>query len=566
MAAEPSISEIVGRPDAELGTGQPAAPLDISSGLNAVTQAARDHSQNILERYSLFQKTLAQHAQNHQLDFAGVMNEDLPKLQEKANAYFAKVAQNPKMVTQIGQDPDWLDLQTSIQKSKQDNSYLSAQEEFRRAHPDLYNKTNDDIISGYRQSPLEARKAFNLDLPKTIDFANLGKTTLGEGQTVTSQNFHPTDENGNPIPGYYLETKSKQYDLKQYKDKVDALYKSDYQVDKYGHTVKQYADDHYGLLPDDVKKQYEQAGKEQGIDGEEAWFQQQMMTQYKPSDITESKLEENKYGEKQQELAQKDKEIAIQKGRLGVEEGNLGLNWWKAKNVDLPKSRAQMDLWKSNTVGGEEQKTAAIGFAQNLIGQLQDLGKRNAEGGYMIYPDKIRQMTNEQLKYLGITTPEQRDKYGTVTQSAGLQPMKVTDKDAIEISPTGQIRVFTNATVLPDGRVKGTLKPQLNTTVQNIMTNRINEELKTAGSKELNAYLPADLMGTEGETPENTTVVSQTPTGTSQTAVTKSSEKGKTTNKTYNYKGKPIPIEAIQKAAQASGMTVDEYIQKAGIK
>jgi hypothetical protein len=59
----------------------------------------------------------------------------------------------------------------------------------------------------------------------------------------------------------------------------------------------------------------------------------------------------------------------------------------------------------------------------------------------MIYPDKVRQMTNEQLKYLGITTPEQRDASGTVTQSAGLQPMKVTDKDAIEISPTGQIRV-----------------------------------------------------------------------------------------------------------------------------
>jgi hypothetical protein len=109
--------------------------------------------------------------------------------------------------------------------------------------------------------------------------------------------------------------------------------------------------------------------------------------------------------------------------------------------------------------------------------------------------------------------------------------------------------------VLPDGRVKGTLKPQLNTTVQNIMTNRINEELKTAGSKELNAYLPADLLGQEGETPENTTVVSKTPTGTTQTAVTKSSEKTKTpitlpssggkvdkgklqNGQVYNYNGK----------------------------
>jgi hypothetical protein len=85
--------------------------------------------------------------------------------------------------------------------------------------------------------------------------------------------------------------------------------------------------------------------------------------------------------------------------------------------------------------------------------------------------------------------------------------------------------------------------------------------LKTAGSKELNAYLTPDLMGTEGETSENTTVVSKTPTGTTQTAVTKSSEKGAQTNKTYSYKGKPVSLDAIQKGAKASGMSVDEYLK-----
>jgi hypothetical protein len=365
VAAEPSISEIVGRPDAELGTGQPAAALDISSGLNAVTQAARDHSQNLLERYSLFQKTLGQFAQNHQLDFAGVMNEDIPKLKEKAQAYFAKVAQNPKMVTQIGQDPDWLDVQSSIQKSKQDNSYLSAQEEFRRAHPDLYNQTNDKITDQYRKSPLEARQAFNWDLPKTIDFDNLAKTAL----TSVGQNFDSSEPYSQP--GYFMETKGKKYDRGQYDKVVGSIYNSDTPIDKYGHTPQQYAQDHFNLLPDDVKQQYEKMGKEQGTDGQEAWFKQQMAERYKPQDITDTQLTEDKYGLHQQDLQREDQKIAIDKAKLGVDQGKLGLEWWKAKNVDLPKSKAQMDLWKSNTVGGEEQKTAAIGFAQNLIGSCR---------------------------------------------------------------------------------------------------------------------------------------------------------------------------------------------------
>jgi hypothetical protein len=470
VAAEPSISEIVGRPDAELGTGQPAAALDISSGLNAVTQAARDHSQNLLERYSLFQKTLAEHAQNHQLDFAGVMNEDLPKLQEKANAYFAKVAQNPKMVTQIGQDPDWLDLQTSIQKSKQDNSYLSAQEEFRRAHPDLYNQTNDQLISQYRQSPLEARKAFNLDLPKSIDFANLGKTTLGAGEAFDEPTAYyqtdPTTGQKKLVPGYFLETKGKKYDLQQYKDKVDALYKSDYKADAYGHTIKQYADDHYGLLPDKVKQQYEEAGKQQGIDGQEAWFQDQMMSQYKPQDVTDTQLTPDTYGEKQQEFAQKDKELAIQKGKLGVEQENLGLQWWKAKNVDLPKAKAQMDLWKSNTIGGDEQKNAALGFTQGIMSQLEAIGTpKDKNGAYIITPNKVRQMSAEQLKYLGTSLPADAN----TGRAAGLNPLDISDKDAIEVLPNGQIKVLTNAHQLADGHWAGKYDQTKNTSVQNIM-------------------------------------------------------------------------------------------------
>lgn len=41
---------------------------------------------------------------------------------------------------------------------------------------------------------------------------------------------------------------------------------------------------------------------------------------------------------------------------------------------------------------------------------------------------------------------------------------------------------------------------------------------------------------------------------------------GTPSQKTYKFNNKPISIDAIQKAAKASGMTVDEYIKKAGIQ
>jgi hypothetical protein len=499
---EPSISEIVGRPDAELGKGQPAAVLDINSGLQGATLAARDYSQNLLNKYAMFQRTLGQFAQNHQLDFAGVLREDIPALKDKAVAYFGKVASNPKMINDIGQDADWIDLQSQIAKSKQDNGYLSAQEEFRRMHPDLYNQTNDDLIKTFRGTPLETRQTFTLDLPKTIDFDALAKTALGAGQAFDTQTKAPNAE------GYFLETKGKQYPQDQYEGTVSSIYNSSTPIDKYGHTPKQYADDHYGILPEAVKQEYERAGKAQGIDGQEAWFKDQMLRRYKPFDITDTQLVEDKY--------------TIENKKLGLDKEKLALEWWKATHIDKPKAQAQIDLWKSNTIGGDEQKNAALGFATGVYNNLRGLA--NSAG--VITPDKLRQLSSDQLKYLGINIPEQRDpQTGQVIQGGGLQPITLGANDAIEIID-GKIKVYRNARMLDDGtgRVTGLLDNKANTNIQNIATNKINEELKIAGSKELNAYLGADLMG-QDESGDNTQVVSGTPQGTSTTSYSKSTQK-----------------------------------------
>jgi hypothetical protein len=186
----------------------------------------------------------------------------------------------------------------------------------------------------------------------------------------------------------------------------------------------------------------------------------------------------------------------IQQQKLGIERAKLAL--------DTDEFKLKEKQWDASQTGGETVKNGAMEFAKNIYGQLKGI----ADSAGVINPDKLRQLTNEQLKYLGITSPTEQGGYQ-------LNALQIPATSAIVLDGD-KIKVLDNAK-LENGYWKGQYNNQLTTTITNVATNRLNEQLKNAGAKELNSYLPIDLQG--GDTVStNDTQTTSTKSGSSSSA------------------------------------------------
>lgn len=197
---------------------------------------------------------------------------------------------------------------------------------------------------------------------------------------------------------------------------------------------------------------------------------------------------------------------AYHRGQLALDRGALKL---------------KEDEWKAKTaIGGETVKNSALEKAKRIYNDLSKLA--DAQG--VISPDKVRQLNAEQLKYLGTEVVEQNANTGiskssfqpldltaSVTKSGGILGVgKKENKSEYAVELTnGEIRVLKNAKYNPDTkRYGGEFENTKSTNILNVATNILNEELKTAGSKELNSYTAIDLGDlSNGSTTNNTTTV-----------------------------------------------------------
>jgi hypothetical protein len=190
--------------------------------------------------------------------------------------------------------------------------------------------------------------------------------------------------------------------------------------------------------------------------------------------------------------------------KLGIEQQNANSESSKAAlgwaNLKLDK-----DKWKATqTVGTEAMQNTALDKAKRIYNEMAALADKNG----VISPDKVRQLNVEQLKYLGVEQPTEVDNNGIKTQVSGYKPLSLTDKDgnvlpvAIQLQ-NGQIKVLKNAqqSESGSGSYKGTFDPTSSTNITNVATNILNEQVKNASGKELNAYNPVNTAANGTEQP-----------------------------------------------------------------
>lgn len=227
------------------------------------------------------------------------------------------------------------------------------------------------------------------------------------------------------------------------------------------------------------------------------------------------------------------------------------------ENINRGQLKLEQDKWSASMTGGESVKNGAMERAKRIYNDMKKLADKNG----VIHPDKLRQLNAEQLKYLGTEVVETSEQGvpRTVFKPLSFEGLNEKDDDdrteyAIQLI-NGEIRVLTpregkKLGKTSDGRPTGLWDNNRSTNIFNVATNVLNEQLKNAGAKELNAYLPIDL-GTGGVS-ENTTGGGVKVSGSTKTS--------------YSLNGKTYPISDVEAAAKASGMTLQEYIQKAGLK
>ncbi|HQV55017.1 MAG TPA: hypothetical protein PLX17_05850 [Chitinophagaceae bacterium] len=187
---------------------------------------------------------------------------------------------------------------------------------------------------------------------------------------------------------------------------------------------------------------------------------------------------------------------AIQKQTLAETiRNNKADQYLKGKQLKLEE-----DKWKAAQSGGSTQINGAMERAKRIYADMLKIADSNG----VITPDKLRQLNVEQLKYLGIEIPEERDKDGKIITAGGFKPLDLSGKKYGIQLVDGKINVFgprkvngkeVEIEVLKDGMLVGNLDNTKSTNLYNIGTNILNEELKNSGAKELNSYMGIDVTG-----------------------------------------------------------------------
>lgn len=479
----PTLSELSqGNTDAEIGTGKPANVINNQIVADGLMKAAQFRAESQWTKYT----TALQNFKDvfkEASDIAGldVMQQDKPELQKGLADVLGKITQDPKGALSgniVDIKKGLIGLRGKANLSKQHNAWDQFNREYLVQNPDIDTPDNRKKIEDYGNTPIAERKTYLLDHPAAFDFNTFKTGILKQATTgVTNDevggvklNLKGEQEFDVTGKGYIRTTTGNLTSKDTYNRLWDAGWETEH--DQYGKPLKDIVTKQYNDLANknpDIKKQFPSAFE---------YYQW---------------LGRSSFGSDNDIQSGKTVKLSADPNLKNAED--LKLNWYKAY-TDRDKGKAQIDYWKSKTTGSKQSKRDALNFATNLYNQISSVGDKGQDGVTIITPDQLRQLTAEQLKYLGAygETSETNTPGKTVTNK-GLLPIKLNPEDVLQLDD-GKIQVLRNAHY-ENGKWKGKFDNTATTTLSNIATNRINEENQLSGGNEVNGYVDIDNLGAD---------------------------------------------------------------------
>lgn len=506
----PSLGEINSfRPDAELGGGSPAVLNDSRETVRILNESANQKAQNDWNKYLLFQNNLKDVYKNIS-DVEGLETapQDKKYLSDKMGEVFQDISKDPRAF--FGGGKTYFDIQSRLAKlkgeatqSQQDYLYDDAHRKYLMTNPELNTDENKNLIQGYLNAPLGQRKAYTLNMPTLFDYQTYMSDAL---KSSASKESYASDIQGNKDGIGYI-TSATKYDRGRFMNIWNTGLK--YQTDKNGHPIASYAQQQFDRLPKEQQKQYGSA--------ENYW------------DI----MGQNAFGSKGDIIT--DKEIKFDEGQ------------YKAAEINLDKIKVQIEAGKAKA-----SETADYASAGKSKAETE---KVNAEVSKMLSNPSLN---NTFDKLIALAKPS---KYGSNIESKNVSNLDLAMLGGFDIEKT------------IDGSVN-TIKPKAG-----FFTNHNIKALTVRKDDNGNTYIAYPETDADGKpTGDYKRVYKEDVLNNMNLLTTQLGTKGETifgntgqpkttTKKTYQYAGKTLTEDQLQKGADKyTGGDIEKYKNQLGIK
>lgn len=250
--AEPSLTEL-----ASAGQSVEAIPTIAVNNqqemVRTLNQQAQFKAQNDWNKYLNFQKNLGDFYSNvAEVEKLEVMDEDRAELQKDTTELLKMALENPGAFS--GRNPEIFGKLQSMYggvlskatESKQNNLFDKANRQYIAQNNELNTDENKAIIDQNKAKPLGSRSTYSLNMPTLFDAEALSKGLMESPQV--KQSFAKSEVT--PDEKFIKETTGTKYDRNAFLSGwSNALNAKD---DKYGHSVKKWAEDRFKQLPADV--------------------------------------------------------------------------------------------------------------------------------------------------------------------------------------------------------------------------------------------------------------------------------------------------------------------------
>lgn len=239
-----------------LDTGAQGVVLDVEKGMDRVFQAAVTKQQNDWNKYLQFQKNLQEfYADAAKVAEVDMLAEDKQEVMKKYGDWVAEAGEDPMALMNPLSNPQkyaeltqkGAQVMALAQKSKQDKAFDQFHRQFVLQNPEFNTQDNKAIISSFRNTPLEQRKAYSLAGPApSFDIVGLAEewnkegarkksTTIPTGAIVKGKDGKETVGKGDQ----YLTTETLEYvDPESFARNAEAAWTMQ---DKYGNPLSAWA-------------------------------------------------------------------------------------------------------------------------------------------------------------------------------------------------------------------------------------------------------------------------------------------------------------------------------------
>ncbi len=403
----PSLGELTYHAQPEIGGGLPGTVIDNRETVRVLNEAANIRSQNDWNKYLMFQNNLKDAYKNiEDISALETATEDKQYLNKQMGEIFQDIASDPRAFFAGGAKYTQIQgkiakLRSEATESKINNDYNIQNRKFLALNPELNTDDNKGIIDNYLKLPLGQRKAYTLNMPTLFNYPEYFKAAKESAGTAFSQPG-VLDQTTGEIVGDetsgFISTGTR-YDRNKFMNSWMAGL--DVQQDKYGHSIKSYAQQQYDKLPPEQKKQFSSV--------EDYWRRAGEVAFGSDKDITDvTKVDVNEYPFKVAELGIKEAQLGLEARRTAAQErasaalaasryASAALSNKKAKAVDQQFNPPQAfdEIFKGKMRSGYTSNGNYVNRvnSKDLTKEAHDvlgIDPVNKDGDYNIIPANIQ--------------------------------------------------------------------------------------------------------------------------------------------------------------------------------